>query len=178
MAIQSNRRATPSTKAWNEVSKSFNSLGKDLRRHFDGAADDLDAERAAIEKSIQLLASTLEDGFGALGKIVRDPALRKNVAEAAASVREALLATFDSASDQVLNRAPTSAAARVRSAAGRAKSVATKATKAAPTKATKAAPTKATRPTKAAPTQATKAAPAKATARRSASKATAKGARA
>lgn len=92
------------SKAWEEVGERFESLGDHLRSHFDEASVDAAAERAAFEKSVRGLLGALEDGFGAARKAVRDPVLREDVTNVANSVREALLATFEGAGEQVRER--------------------------------------------------------------------------
>jgi hypothetical protein len=92
------------TKAWEQVGEKFEVLGTHLRSHFDEVSAEATAERAAFEKSIRGLLASLEDGFGAAGKAVREPVLRQDVTDVAVSVREALLATFESAGEQVRER--------------------------------------------------------------------------
>lgn len=96
MAVQS--------KAWEQVAERCNSLGAHLRQNFDELSADATAERAALEKSLRAMLSALEDGLGATGKVVRDAKLREDITELAASVREALLATFEGAGDQLRER--------------------------------------------------------------------------
>lgn len=96
MAVQS--------KAWNQVGEKFETLGEHLRGHFDAVGVDASAERAAFEKSVRGLLTALEDGFSVAGKAVRDPVLREDVTSVATSVREALLATFETAGEQVRER--------------------------------------------------------------------------
>lgn len=92
------------SKAWEQVGERFESLGDHLRSHFDEVNADAAAERAAFERSVRGLLGALEGGFGAARKAVRDPALREDVTNVAESVREALLATFEGAGEQVRER--------------------------------------------------------------------------
>ena len=92
------------SKAWEQVGEKFETLGDHLRGHFDEVGAEASAERAAFEKSVRGLLSALEDGFNVAGKAVRDPALRDDVSSVATSVREALLATFETAGEQVRDR--------------------------------------------------------------------------
>lgn len=93
MAVQS--------KSWEQVGEKFESIGTHLRRRFDEASEDAAADRAAFEKALRALLSAVEDTLAAAGKTARDPALRKDLAELAVSVREALLATIAKAGEQV-----------------------------------------------------------------------------
>jgi len=159
------------SKAWEQVGKSFESLGAHLRSRLDEVGEDAAAERAAVEQSLHALVSALEEAAGATGKVVRDPVLRQDLNDLAASVRSALIVTFERAGGQVRERL----AAQVRrgqsalpgNRATKREIAARKATpsKAAPRKAAprKATPRKAT-PSKAAPSKAapSKAAPSKA----------------
>lgn len=92
------------TQAWEQVGEKFENLGDHLRGHFDEVSADASAERAAFEKSIRGLLTALEDGFAVAGKAVRDPMLREDVTSVATAVREALLATFEGAGEQVRER--------------------------------------------------------------------------
>ena len=96
MAIQSD--------AWEQVGENFEMLGQHMRAHFDELTAETANERAAFEKSVRGLLTALEEGFGVARKAVRDPMLRDDVTSVAASVREALLATFETAGGQVRER--------------------------------------------------------------------------
>ena len=89
---------------WEQVAERCNSLGKHLHQNFDELSADATAERVALEKSLRAMLSALEDGLGATGKVVRDAKLREDITELAASVREALLATFEGAGNQLRER--------------------------------------------------------------------------
>lgn len=107
------------SKSWEQVGERFESLGTHLRGHFDEVSADASTERAAFERSVRGLLSALEDGFTAARKVVRDPTLRQDVTDVAVSVREALLATFEGAGEQVRERLARPAR-RARPAAKRA----------------------------------------------------------
>jgi hypothetical protein len=92
---------TVQSKSWEQVGKKFEAIGTQLRRRFDEASEDAGADRAAFEKALQALLSSIEDTFEAAGKAARDPVLRKELTELAASVREALLATFEGVREQL-----------------------------------------------------------------------------
>lgn len=91
-------------KAWQQVGEQFDTLGTHLRAHFDEVSTQATAERAAFEKALRALLGALEKGFGTAGKAVRDPALREDINELATSIREALLAIFETTGDQVRDR--------------------------------------------------------------------------
>ena len=110
------------SQTWEQVGKKFEVLGEDLRAHFDELRADTATERAAFEKSVRGLLSALEDGFGAAGKALRDPALREDVTSVATSVRDALVATFETAEGEMherLSRPRRRARATMTSAAAR-----------------------------------------------------------
>lgn len=90
--------------AWAQVGEKFETLGEHLRGHFDEVGTEASAERVAFEKSMRGLLAALEDGFGPARRAVRDPALREDVTNVATSVREALLASFETAGEQVRDR--------------------------------------------------------------------------
>lgn len=63
-------------------------------------------DRAAFEKSVRDMFAAIEDGFGLAGRAIRDPRIRKDLSNVADSVRQALLATVESAGEQVRERLP------------------------------------------------------------------------
>jgi hypothetical protein len=151
---------TVPSKAWDQVSERFVALGTQVRKSADKMTKGAAADRAAFEKSLRDMFAAIEAGFGLAGKAVRDPKIRKDLSNVAESVGQALLATMESAGEQVRERLPRAPGKRSPKSTGR-KVAAPKpaAGKAAPVK--KAAPAR-----KAAPVN--KAAPAgKATAGRS-----------
>jgi hypothetical protein len=111
------------TQAWEQVGEKFETLGEHLRGHFDDVSAEASAERAAFEKSVRGLLTAIEDGFSVAGKAVRDPVLREDVMRVATAVREAMLATFETAGEQVRERlsgpAPTARPAAKRATAAR-----------------------------------------------------------
>ncbi len=88
-------QATP----WEQVSEKFDELTAHLRDRFDEVGADATADREAFEKSLRALASALEDTLTSAGRVVRDPVLRKDLAALAATLREALLSTFNTAGE-------------------------------------------------------------------------------
>lgn len=152
------------SKAWEQVAERFEALSAQLRSHFDEVGSEASAERAAFEKSLRAMLATLEEGLAATGKAVRDATLRRDIAELAATLRQALLATLESATEQARERL-AGPIRRGREVADRTRETARKAArKAAPGK---AAPGKAA--AKATPRKAgAKAAPRKASARKAA----------
>ncbi len=92
------------TKKWEQVSDRFELLGDHLRSHFEQVGTQSAEERKAVEHALRLLGSTVEDSFTATGRVVRDPALRKDLAELATAVRDALAASFEETGDQVRER--------------------------------------------------------------------------
>jgi hypothetical protein len=61
----------------------------------------------------------IEDGFGLAGKAIRDPKIRKDLSNVADSVRQALLATMESAGEQVRERLPRAPGKRSPTSTGR-----------------------------------------------------------
>lgn len=92
------------SKAWESVTESFEVLGEHLRGHFEQVSGEASTERAAFEKTVRGLLTALEDGFGAAGKALRDPALRHDVANVAGAVRTALLDSVEAAGSQARER--------------------------------------------------------------------------
>lgn len=82
-------------KAWEQVGKSFEEIGAQLRRQIDEANETADGDRAAFDKAVHALLSALDDSVKAASKIARDPVLRKDLADFAASVRTAVQTTFE-----------------------------------------------------------------------------------
>lgn len=95
---------TAQAKIWRQVGENFESLGTHLRSHFDDVSAEASAERAAMEKSIRGLLAALDNGFDAARDAVHDAQLRDDVTSVGTAVREALLATFESAGTQVRER--------------------------------------------------------------------------
>jgi hypothetical protein len=93
MTVQSN--------SWEQVGKKLEAIGADVRRQFDEANEDAVADREAFEKAVHALHSAIQDGLAAASKVARDPALRKDLADLAVSVREAVQATFEGVRGQL-----------------------------------------------------------------------------
>lgn len=98
---------TTPAKAWRQVGDQFEMVGIRVRKHLDEISTEAHAERAAFEKALRALLSALEKGFGTAGKAVGDPAIREDLNDLAGAVREALLASFETAGDQVREHLPT-----------------------------------------------------------------------
>lgn len=147
------------SKAWEQVAERFEALSAQLRSHFEEVGSEASAERAAFEKSLRAMLATLEEGLATTGKAVRDTTLRRDIAELAATVRQALLATLESATEQARERL-AGPIRRGRAVADRTRETARKAAR-------KATPGK-TAPRKATAKATTKAAPRKASARKAA----------
>jgi len=142
--------------AWEKVSESFGSLEADLRQYSATRSAEAAADRAAFEESVKGLISAFEESIGAAARLVRNPALGEDLADMAATIRDAFVATIQAAGQQVRDRLPvTSGATPGRAVAKRAPAPARKAparkasagkmttAKAAPRSASKAAPAKA-----------------------------------
>lgn len=97
---------------WDQVGKRFTVLGEHLRSHFDDVGADAASEREALERSVRGLMSALEDTISSTGRAVRDPMLRQELAELAASVRSAFLTTLENAGEQVRDRLPEAVRSR------------------------------------------------------------------
>jgi hypothetical protein len=97
---------TMPSKAWDQVNERLVALGTQVRTSADKMTKGTAIDRAAFEKSVRDMFSAIEDGFGLAGKAIRDPKIRKDLANVADSVRQALLATMESAGEQVRERLP------------------------------------------------------------------------
>jgi hypothetical protein len=86
---------TVQTKSWEQVGKKFEAIGKDLRRQLDETTEDAAADREAFEKALHALHAAIQDSLAAAGKVARNPVLRKDFADLATSVREAVQTTVD-----------------------------------------------------------------------------------
>jgi hypothetical protein len=81
-------------KAWEQVGARFAALGNNLRQRLDEAGADAGTERRAVERSLQSLATALEEGFERAGAVVRDVQMRREIAEIVNSLRDAVVTTF------------------------------------------------------------------------------------
>lgn len=92
---------TVQTKSWEQVGKKFEEVGTQLRRRIDVANESAAADRVAFEKVVHASLTALDDSVEAASRIVRDPALRKDLAELAVAVRAAMHATLEGAREHV-----------------------------------------------------------------------------
>jgi len=93
---------TVQTKSWEQVGKKFEAVGTQLRRRIDEANESAEADRAAFEKVMHTLLTSLDDSIEAASLIVRDPVLRKDLTDLAAAVRAAMQATIEEAREELL----------------------------------------------------------------------------
>jgi hypothetical protein len=84
---------TGESKPWDDVARKSDELGVQLRSRFDGAGAEPSSELLAVERALHALFTTIEDAIGAAEDAVRDPDLRRRVAELAAAVRHAVADT-------------------------------------------------------------------------------------
>jgi hypothetical protein len=107
------------SKAWDQVNERFVALGTQVRKSADKMTKGTAVDRAAFEKSVRDMFGAIEDGFGLAGKAIRDPKIRKDLSNVADSVRQALLATMESAGEQVRERLPRAPGKRSPTSTGR-----------------------------------------------------------
>jgi hypothetical protein len=97
--------------AWDQVGEDFKVLGRQVKQHYDqrprsqapqegqeGAEPS--AERRKVDEALQRLTESLDQAFSALGDAVRDPRVGEQTRKAAASLSDALTATFAEASER------------------------------------------------------------------------------
>ena len=131
---------TVPSKAWDQVNETLVAFGTQVRTSAEKMTKGTAVDRAAFEKSVRDMFAAIEDGFGLAGKAIRDPKIRKDVSSVADSVRQALLATMESAGEQVRERLPRAPGQRSPKSSGRKAASKTATRKAAPVK--RAAPVK------------------------------------
>jgi hypothetical protein len=100
--------------AWDQVGEEFRVLGRQVKQHYDQrpqrteseAADQgaAPADRRKVDEALQRLTESLDQAFSALGDAVRDPAVGEQTKKAAASLSDALNATFAEASERFRKR--------------------------------------------------------------------------
>ena len=125
---------TVPSKAWDQVNERLVALGTQVRTSAEKMTKGTAIDRAAFEKSVRDMFAAIEDGFGLAGKAIRDPKIRKDVSSVAESVRQALLATMESAGEQVRERLPRAPGKRSPTSTGRKAASKTATRKAAPVK--------------------------------------------
>ena len=86
-------KRTGRTTEWTEVSKALELVRKDLRRDVKKLETQATTEREQIEKSLRGIVDVLEEGFTTAAKAVRDPQLRKDIADVGKAIRTALKTT-------------------------------------------------------------------------------------
>lgn len=88
-----------SGQAWSDVGKNFEALGLKLKMHLEQGVDE--ANRGSLQDALKNLGTVLEQGFTAVGKAVRDPAVQSDLDRVAESLREAFATTVDEAGDAI-----------------------------------------------------------------------------
>jgi hypothetical protein len=86
--------------AWNEVGSRLEELGLKLKLHYEQAAGAPDGDgevRAALDR----LRKSVDEAFDAVGKAVRDPAVKDDARDVARALRTALTSTFAEVSDDL-----------------------------------------------------------------------------
>jgi hypothetical protein len=102
--------------AWDRVGEEFRVLGRQVKQHYDerpqraeaeakeptaaGPAEQAPSDRRKVDDALQRLTEALDQAFSALGDAVRDPAVGEQTKKAAASLSDALNATFAEASER------------------------------------------------------------------------------
>ena len=96
--------------AWDQVGEEFRALGRQVKQHYDQRPQRAEAEAAGqeaapsdrrkVDEALQRLTESLDQAFSALGDAVRDPAVGEQTRKAAASLSDALNATFAEASER------------------------------------------------------------------------------
>jgi len=84
---------TDATMSWEAVANHVDALGLKLKVHFENAAGQLEEVNEAFEG----LGSAVEAIFSAIGAAVRDPAVREDAGNLAASLVDALADTLSNA---------------------------------------------------------------------------------
>jgi hypothetical protein len=100
--------------AWDRVGEDFKALGRQVKQHYDqrprpdrpqepqateGQGQPA-ADRRKVDDALQKLTEALDQAFSALGDAVRDPQVGEQTKKAAASLSDALNATFAEASER------------------------------------------------------------------------------
>ena len=96
--------------AWDQVGEEFRALGRQVKQHYDerprraeaegGGQGATPSDRRKVDEALQRLTESLDQAFSALGDAVRDPAVGEQTKKAAASLSDALNATFAEASER------------------------------------------------------------------------------
>jgi hypothetical protein len=96
--------------AWDKVGEDFKALGRQVKQHYEQrprSESDVQegpaapaGDRRKVDEALERLRDSLEQAFSALGDAVRDPEVGEQTRKAAASLSEALNATFAEASER------------------------------------------------------------------------------
>ena len=92
---------TVQNKSWEQVVKSLELIGTQLRRQIDHTSTATDDDRAAFDKAVHALLSALDDSVQAASRLARDPVLREDLTEFGSSLRDAVVVTFEGAREHV-----------------------------------------------------------------------------
>ncbi|MCH9804417.1 hypothetical protein K0U73_11555 [bacterium] len=89
--------------AWKNVAGKVESLGHKLKLHLEQEQDDAVQDRASSDTSnaFDQLAGQVTDAFDSLGNAAKDDAVQSDVREIAASIKHALITTFQAVGAQV-----------------------------------------------------------------------------
>ena len=79
------------TEDWTEVADAIEGLALKLKMHFETVAGD---SAAGVKSAVDEVGDAVEHSFDALRNAVQDPAVKENVKDVAARLREALTNTF------------------------------------------------------------------------------------
>jgi hypothetical protein len=96
-----------SRQAWDKVGEDLTDLGQRIKQHYQarpGQQRPDPADRRKVEDALQQLRGSLEQVFTALGDTVRDPEFGQQSRKAAASLGDALSATFAEVSERIRAR--------------------------------------------------------------------------
>ena len=92
---------TSRTEDWQQVADRISALALKMKLHFEEAADEPAEE---VKTALDALGDAVEGAFEALRASVKDPAVRQDVKDAAADLRDALSNTFAELGAQLRNR--------------------------------------------------------------------------
>ena len=96
-----------SSSDWNQVASSLTGLALKLKMHLAQAGADTDAaeaKRAArddVRKALESLGTAMDDAFDAMRNAVADPAVKEDVRDVGAKLKDALANTFAQAGDEL-----------------------------------------------------------------------------
>ena len=90
-------RKSESRKAWDQFEADIRTVGRDFRRHYEGAG----GKRRELGESMKKLAEAAEEVFDSLGRATRDPKVRQGTRKAARSFGELIAETVREVADGV-----------------------------------------------------------------------------